>query len=170
MAGIIINGVKYVGLMNNNLLKSKSLEDNIYFTLRDIFMNGNTDACMYANHYNGLLTNNIHLEDRDADFKYSNLIYSNNSDFIEKLYCWLAVYTKNGLFDYETFEELKDNTHLNMIEYIKYDDWWKQFISLRSQLRNIIISRMNELKTKKKMIETQIKNMERDINMDIKNS
>ena len=37
--GILSNGIKYVELMNDNELKNKSLEDNVYHTLRDIFAN-----------------------------------------------------------------------------------------------------------------------------------
>jgi len=39
MAARLNNGIKYIGLMNDNSLKSKSLEYNIIFTLRDIFKN-----------------------------------------------------------------------------------------------------------------------------------
>ena len=39
MAGKIIDGVKYILLYNENYPKNKSLEDNVYFTLRDIFCN-----------------------------------------------------------------------------------------------------------------------------------
>lgn len=42
--------------MNDNTLKSKSLEDNVYFTLRDIFWNGDYDQCISANYYNGITT------------------------------------------------------------------------------------------------------------------
>jgi hypothetical protein len=38
MAGRLIEGIRYIGLMNDNSFKSKSLEDNVYFTLRDIFL------------------------------------------------------------------------------------------------------------------------------------
>ena len=37
--GRIINGIKYIYLINDNEFKKKSLYDNIYFTLRDIFAN-----------------------------------------------------------------------------------------------------------------------------------
>ena len=40
--GRIINGNKYICLHNNNEFKNISLEDNVYFTMRDIFLNGDS--------------------------------------------------------------------------------------------------------------------------------
>jgi len=62
------------------------LKNNIYFTLRDIFWNGNSQEYMTANYFNGLLTNNICFEERDKDFNYSNIIYDHKSDFTPQLY------------------------------------------------------------------------------------
>ncbi len=39
MSAIIINGIKYLRLCNGYKLKNLSLEDNVYFSLRDIFIN-----------------------------------------------------------------------------------------------------------------------------------
>ena len=56
----IFNDIKYLQLANENHLKSKSLEDNVYFTLRDIFNNvSGFDNCMEANVFNDALTNGI---------------------------------------------------------------------------------------------------------------
>jgi len=49
MAGRIINGIKYIELLNDNNLKNKSFEDCVYFTLRDIFWNVDARDCMMAN-------------------------------------------------------------------------------------------------------------------------
>ena len=43
MVGRIIDNVEYIELLYNNDLKSKSLEDNAYHTLRDIFWNCDED-------------------------------------------------------------------------------------------------------------------------------
>lgn len=46
----IFNNIKYLQLANENYLKSKSLEDNVYFTLRDIFNNVyGMDYCIEVN-------------------------------------------------------------------------------------------------------------------------
>ena len=86
MAGRLINSVKHVGLLNDNAFKSKSLEDNVYFTLRDIFWNGSPDDCFSANHFNSLLTNGVSFEERGENFRYTNVLYDYNLDYTKKLY------------------------------------------------------------------------------------
>ena len=142
MAGRLIKGVRYVGLMNDNSFKSKSLEDNVYFTLRDIFWNGEIDDLMSANNYNGLLTKGVSFEERDKNFEYANLMYDYNSDYTQKLYDWLARLTgykltsnqkawKDRMFE---FLELEEGEEINMSEYMKYDDWWDQLQELVKKL------------------------------------
>ena len=131
MAGRLIDGIRYVGLMNDNSFKSKSLEDNVYFTLRDIFWNGDPEQCMTANHFNGFLTNNICFEERDKKFEYSNLLYDYNYNFTQKLYNWLCLFKKISMFD---FLELEEGEDIDMDYYIKYDDWWDQLQELIKKL------------------------------------
>jgi hypothetical protein len=67
----LIKGVKYLQLHNDNEFKKKSLEDNVYFTNRDIFLNiGPIDYVLEANRLNGLLSGDIRFEDRTENFKY----------------------------------------------------------------------------------------------------
>jgi hypothetical protein len=142
MAGRLIDGVRYVGLMNDNSFKSKSLEDNVYFTLRDIFWNGEIDDVFSANHYNGLLTNGISFEERDERFEYTNVLYDYNSDYTQKLYDWLIRLTgnkrtskpngwKDNMFE---FLEVNEDDEIDMSEYMKYDDWWDQLQQLIKKL------------------------------------
>lgn len=124
--GRIINGIKYIYLMNNNDFKKKSLYDNIYFTLRDIFANAESiDTAMEANSFNGRLTNNICFEDRTERFKYSNELHQKY--FVEKLKSWL----KHFDIHYFEFEEPEEDEKIDMKEYMKWDDWWVQFEELR---------------------------------------
>ncbi len=127
MAGRLIEGIRYVGLMNDNSFKSKSLEDNVYFTLRDIFWNGGPDDCFASNHYNSLLKNGISFEERE----YTNVLYDYNSDFTQKLYNWLCLFKKNYMFD---FENPYEDEEIDMKKYMKYDDWWDQFQELIKKL------------------------------------
>jgi hypothetical protein len=142
MAGRLIDGVKYVGLMNDNSFKTKSLEDNVYFTLRDIVWNGEIDDLMSANHFNGLLTNNVSFMDRDKNFAYANILYDYNSDYTQKLYKWLMRLTGyntnvNSVFE---FHEVEEDEKIDMANYMKYDDWWDQLQvlirALEEQLEN----------------------------------
>lgn len=139
MAGRLINGIQYVGLMNDNSFKSKSLEDNVYFTLRDIFWNGDINDVFSANYFNSLLTNNISFEERKDNFNYTNILYDYNLDYTKKLFNWLSRLSgyngtdtrKNSLFE---FLELEENEEIDMTEYMKYDDWWDQFQELMKKL------------------------------------
>jgi hypothetical protein len=133
MAGKLIDGFKYMGLMNDNSFKSRSLEDNVYFTLRDIFWNGEINDVFTANHFNRLLTNNISFEERDSSFKYTNLLYDYNSNYTQDLLNWLyQIYPyKNYSFE---FLPLEEDEEIDIDEYMKFDDWWSQFEDLRKKL------------------------------------
>jgi len=124
--GRIIDGVKYICLMNCNDFKKKSLYDNVYFTLRDIFANADSaDTIIEANYFNGRLTNNICFEDRTEKFRYTNVLYE--QDYVERLQRWLKYF---GIYYFE-FEELEEDEEIDMNKYIKWDDWWVQFEELR---------------------------------------
>jgi hypothetical protein len=133
MAGRLINGEKYVGLMNDHSFKSKSLEDNIYFTLRDIFWNGNVDDCMQANGFNGVLTNNICFEDRTEHFAYSTILHDANSNFAARLLAWLSYFARHEMFDFELPDD--DDGEINMSTYIKYDSWREHVAELVVSLK-----------------------------------
>ena len=65
----IINGIKYLQHFNDNNLKSLSLEDNVYFTLRDIFINmAELQYIMEANVFNNQISGSICYEDRKSNF------------------------------------------------------------------------------------------------------
>lgn len=124
--GRIINGIKYIYLINDNEFKKKSLYDNIYFTLRDIFANADlADTFMKANYFNNLLTNNICFEERTEKFKYSRELHQ--KDYVEHLQKWL----KHLNIYYFKFKEPEEGEDIDMKKYIKFDKWWIQFEELR---------------------------------------
>lgn len=124
--GRIIDGVKYIHLMNDNDFKKKSLYDNVYFTLRDIFANAESaDTIMEANYFNGRLTGGIFFEERTERFEYSHELHQKY--FVERLQSWL----KHFNIHYFEFEEPEEDEEIDMKEYMKWDDWWDQFINLR---------------------------------------
>lgn len=130
--GIIINGTKYIELVNNNEYKNKSLSDNVYFTLRDIFLNSESiDTAMEANGFNKRLTGGICFEDRHNDFQYTNVLYE--SVFIVKLLRWLNNFNIH-YFEFEQ-QQIEDDKDINLTEYMKFDDWWQQFEQLKSLLK-----------------------------------
>ena len=132
----IFNDIKYLQLCNENHLKNKSLEDNVYFTLRDIFANvAGLDYCMEANLYNSKLTNGIYYEER-TDFTYTNVL--NDKTYIHELSIWLSYIDKS---DFE-FEAINDDADTEEKEWyfdtqnlMKFDDWWLQFEELKILIR-----------------------------------
>ena len=126
------NGIKYMLLCNNNDLKKKSLNDNVYFTVRDIFKNGDYNMVITANYYNGLLTNNISYEDRNpaVQFQYANVL--EQPVYLTKLLKWLS---QIGMYSFD-FVEL-EGEDIDMAEYIKWEDWWQQFEELKRKLECI---------------------------------
>ena len=123
-------------LHNDNGLKTKSLADNIYFTLKDIFLNISLEFKMYeANELNGQLTNNIKYEERGLNFKYVEL----DGDFIKNILDFLNSIEPNDFeINYESVEDELDETTI-LSEYINFDIWWKQLDELKQILSNIKI-------------------------------
>jgi hypothetical protein len=134
----IFNNIKYLQLANENHIKNKSLEDNVYFTLRDIFANvSGLDYCMEANGFNTKLTNGISYEERTIDFTYTNVL--NDKIYINNLSKWLS-YIQKCDFEFETINDDADTEekewYLDTRNLCKFDDWWLQFEELRILIRH----------------------------------
>ena len=155
--GLTYNGTKYVFLCNSHLLKYRSLEDNVYFTLRDIFMNAaSADDAIECNQFNIQLTNEICYEDRTDTFTYTDVLH--DKDFVEGLVKWLNYTRPNlDLFFTDTIDEddylifygrqlttkWKYSESDKMNEYLPLDAWMEDF----NVLKNILLpERLNELK------------------------
>ena len=152
--------MKYVFLCNSYPLKYRSLEDNVYFTLRDIFMNaGSADDAIECNQFNIQLTNEIGYEDRTDTFTYTNVLQ--DKAFVERLVKWLN-YTrpKRDFFFTDTIDEddewifygrtlstkWKYSESDKMNEYLRLDAWMEDF----NVLKNILLpERLNEIKNNK---------------------
>jgi hypothetical protein len=122
--GRIIDNIKYMCLHNDNELKKRSLEDNVYFTMRDIYLNTNSaDIAFEVNDLNYGLSNGIRYEDRDNTFQYANVLH--NKKYLLELITSLVYLCKDDF----VFKENKPK--LQSQEYIKFDDWWVQFKKLK---------------------------------------
>jgi hypothetical protein len=129
----IFDDIKYLQLANENYLKYKSLEDNVYFTLRDIFANvSGLDYCMEANGFNSKLTNGIYYEERTKDFTYTDVL--NDKIYIKNLSNWLS-YIKKCDFEFEAIADDADTEEKELYcdtrNLFKFDNWWVQFEELR---------------------------------------
>lgn len=128
--GKIINSTNYIYLLEHNEYKKKSLEDNVYFTLRDIFANTeDVNLCIQSNQFSATLTNDVYFQDRDLNFTYSNVLY--NRDFIQKISSWLNRIEPCKL----EFQKLEEGEQIEVGKYMKFEDWWKQFEELRERLK-----------------------------------
>jgi len=132
--GIIYNDIKYLYLINPNHLKKKSLEDNVYFTLRDIFQNiDNFQFAMESNTYNTKLTNGVFYEERTNDFSYSNVL-NDDFSFVYRLATWLSSICEY----YFDFEKIEENIDIDLEKYIPFEEWISQLNILREHLNNKI--------------------------------
>ncbi len=158
--GIIYNGTKYIQITYQNWKKSLSLEDNIYFTLRDVF--ANTFICSDKNiididegvALSGQLTNDICYEDRTEEFKYTDVLQEKT--FVSSLLTWLDTIEPDRDFDFSDevneFEEenkviVKENHCITIDEtkfegyvfnYIALDAWWEHLHDLKETLNKLL--------------------------------
>ena len=132
----IFNNIKYLQLANENHLKSKSLEDNVYFTLRDIFNNvSGFDNCMEANSFNDALTNRISYQERTNDFTYTNVL--NDKKYMYRLSEWLSRIHK-GEFEFEALNDTEEKEkvwYYDTIHLFPFEDWWLQLEELKILIR-----------------------------------
>lgn len=130
MTSRIVNGVKYVALMNDNNLKLKSLNDCVYYTLRDIFWNVDYEYYKTIMELNSLLID----EKKAGPIEYKNVF--DDLDSIKKLYGFFTSIE-------ESYFEFVDEPFDKEDDYIKYDVWWEQLQQLNKQLREIMDDKMN---------------------------
>ena len=116
--------------------------------LIDIYWNIEINEALRISHYISQLTGSIPFEKRTEDFKYYDVI--NDKDYMKRLYVHLSNLSihrdkvdnkyklfKESLFDfYEILEEEIEEIDLN--DYMKYDDWWKQYEELYFKLETIV--------------------------------
>ena len=125
----ILDDSKYLRLCNKNEYKSNSLEDAVYFTLRDIFVNiSGIDYCIEANAFNRRLTNDVSFEERTDDFLYSDALY--DKYFVTELHHWLSHIDK-GDFNFYEEQDADEEDQL-----IKVEDWWNPFEELKVKIKD----------------------------------
>lgn len=112
--------MKYICLQYDNALKQKSLEDNVYFTLIDIFNNASSSELILRvydfNHF---------LKDKE----YTRILY--DKEYLSVLINMLKHINESS------FEFIVEDG-----EYIRLEDWLLQFEELKQSLNR----RYNELK------------------------
>lgn len=118
------NGTKYLILANDNNLKSLSLEDNVYFTLQDIFLN-------MTETYEVLDINNLNKRLKDDVSDYTDVL--NDTQYLIELNMFLKSINESNF-------QFKQHTY-NINELIKFGTWYENFVNLKQ----LIELRINEL-------------------------
>ena len=135
--GKLINGIKYMCIHDVDEYKKKSLNDQFYFTLRDIFWNTDSfDVMMIINNFNHMLTDGISFDSRTNTFQYTNILYQKTE--LKKILRFLNRIKQTGWFEFiesKDKDEYEDKEESIDEEYILFDDWWKQFEELRKLLK-----------------------------------
>ena len=154
--GLTYNGKKYLYLRNPQSFKSHSLEDNVYFTIRDVHMN--EDLKSDNDFFEGVclidrLTNDILWQDRQEDFTYTNVLQ--DKLYIEGLLSWLEG-INIGYFEFDDPIDEEDTiidtdvgeiriisykSDYNDYDYITFEAWWENVLELKRKL----VERMQSL-------------------------
>ena len=117
---LLYNGIEYIGLSEEHALKFRSLEDDVYFTLRDLFLNVlDIDDVIATVTFSNELTNNISYEDRDETFQYTNVL--NNKDFTRRLYTGLSTLDKKCF----EFTPPQADDVIDLKEFIPFTKWFQ---------------------------------------------
>ena len=130
--------LEFIELYNDKYLKTLSLEDETYFTMRDLFYNADGGYAYYGNVFNPILSNNIYYEDRTNDFTYTNVLY--NLNFIRKLHLYIKAitpadirynckYLRDIIKEGKTMDDCFDKD-----EYMLFDEWWEDFEKYRKKI------------------------------------
>jgi len=123
--GVLYNSKQYIQLFNPNDFKKKSFNDNVYFTLRDIFLNADSEECIIANNFIGELTNDISLEERTEQFEYTDALHQKS--YCKRLLKFLQRLTRN-CFYFDNYDKLgEEEADFKKEKYMEFDDWWYQF-------------------------------------------
>lgn len=137
---VMFDDKPYIKLHNSAELKTKSLEDNVYFTLRDIFLNiSGMDYCTEANCFNNSLTGGISFEERTESFTYTDSL--NEKYYLHELIRWLDyIHKSDFVFGLANENNIYHNEHIfieiyDENKYMLFDDWWTHLCELKQTLK-----------------------------------
>ena len=130
--------LEFIELYNDKYLKTLSLEDETYFTMRDLFWNAEFRYTFITNIFNPLLSNNIYYEDRTINFTYTNVLY--NLNYIKDLHNYIQKitpsdvrknnrYLRNIIKEGKTIDDCFDKD-----KYMLFDEWWEDFEKFREKI------------------------------------
>ncbi len=125
---------KYLKLSNDNCLKSISLNDKLYYTLKDIKTLYGESVC--ADSFCAVLKNDF--------FGYTNILHEPNFGYLKKLIIYLSNIQKHKIHTVENIVENESDIQSSIcneedkeVLYITLDEWWFQLKKLISDLKYI---------------------------------
>lgn len=125
------NGVKYMEIINNRELKLKSLEDNLFCKLNDIYFNiDNLDYTEEADYFNLILTNGITFPQRTESFHYSNIIH--NKLYLREIIKFLKNISESDFY----FDIIQPYEFITLDDYLEFNIWIKELNDLVSILES----------------------------------
>ena len=137
--GVIYNGTKYIQLHNEHRLKSLSVEDGVYFTLRDIYLNVHDEnEAIEANEFNISLTGNIRFEERGETFEYTDDLYCKH--VLTRLCEWISYIVSEDCYEFKTVLAAevtsigRHSLNTRLGEFITFGVWREQLQQLLAQL------------------------------------
>jgi hypothetical protein len=107
---------------SENLLKNQSLNDNLYYTLREIFWNSkeNSEYGVQASYFRKKLTNDISIEQRKHDFTYVNVL--DDEKYVEELLLYLEDFRKK--YDCQHYGGMEDWCYcVYKFDHIELNEW-----------------------------------------------
>ena len=124
---------KYIQLANINDLKNRTFNDNVYYTLLDIYWNCNEDLdCEIVKSFKVVLKN---------DFgNYSNILYETNFGYSRKLITYLKQLTLDRL---SFFDGVPEEDSASGFYYLPVHTWWSQLKTLISLLEHLENTKVN---------------------------
>ena len=126
---LLYNDMEYIGLSEEHSFKFRSLEDNVYFTLRDIFLNViDIEYVLATQEFCIELTGGIPYHERTDTFQYTDIL--SDKDFNKRLSKWFSTLDKK-CFDFNPPQ--KDDV-IDLKEFILFDEWWRHFVFIRRQI------------------------------------
>jgi hypothetical protein len=127
---LLYDDIEYIGLSEEHAFKFRSLEDDVYFTLRDLFLNIlDIEDVMMTREFCIELTNDIPYEDRTNTFQYTDALYDKN--YNKRLSDWLNSIDKKCF----EFKPPQKNDVVDLKEYIPFAEWYNHFNYLRKLIK-----------------------------------
>lgn len=132
MTTFIRNNIKYIECCDNpNLKNSGLLEDKLYFTFRDIFMNTSEiyNMMFLVNEVNFLLTNNISYSERDENFRYTEYLHN-----IDNLNYVISLVEKIDVSYFDFYDDMEDE-YIDWNNVVSFDNWFQDLKDLLRKLK-----------------------------------